>query len=148
MKKLLLVLTILIFSTVASQAQVTPEYRESLKKMFQLSGTGQAYQGAIKQMFGMLKQTKKEVPEAVWSEFEKEFANTSLDDLVDMIAPVYMKYLNLDDLKKITEFYLTPVGKKFAAAMPLMTQESMEIGQAWGQKIGSSFVEKLKARGY
>jgi hypothetical protein len=65
-----------------------------------------------------------------------------------MIAPVYFKYLTVDDLQKLNEFYETPVGKKFANSLPMITQGSMQVGQEWGAKIGRAFEEKLKAKGY
>jgi hypothetical protein len=79
---------------------------------------------------------------------EKEFLKTSLDDLVDMLVPVYSKHLTLDDLQKIIDFYQTPAGKKYAEKTPLIMQESMQIGQQWGMKIGQKFQEKLQEKGY
>jgi uncharacterized protein len=83
-----------------------------------------------------------------WSGFEKEFSKTSMDELVDMLAPVYQKHMTENDLKKIIEFYQTPVGKKYAEKTPVIMQESMQVGQQWGMKMGQAFQDKLKARGY
>ena len=71
-----------------------------------------------------------------------------MDELADMLAPVYEKHMTENDLKKIIEFYQTPVGKKYAEKTPLITQESMQVGQQWGMRIGQKVMERLKEKGY
>jgi len=72
----------------------------------------------------------------------------SIDELVEMLAPVYKKHLSEDDLDKIIQFYNTPVGKKLAEATPAITQESMQVGQQWGMKVGQIVADKLEKAGY
>ncbi len=148
MKKIICTLFLALAFSVSSFAQVDKEYKSSLKKLFEVSGTEEAYKAAIKQMIVMFKAQKTEVPATIWDEFEQEFLKTSLDELVEMLAPVYKKYMTKEDLGQIIQFYDSPVGKKYAQSTPLITQESMEVGQAWGAKIGESFAEKLKKKGY
>ena len=52
------------------------------------------------------------------------------------------------DLEELIIFYRTPVGKKFAQSSPMLVQESMQVGQEWGMKIGQDFSERMKERGY
>ena len=94
------------------------------------------------------KEQFSDVPEETWNDLEKEFLKTSIDDLVDMLVPVYSRHLTLDDLQKIIEFYQTPVGQKYAEKTPLIMQESMQIGQQWGMKIGQEFQNILQEEGY
>lgn len=54
-----------------------------------------------------------------------------MDDLVLMLSPVYAKYLNQNELQQLIEFYDSPVGEKLAESTPLITQESMQIGQEY-----------------
>lgn len=116
--------------------------------MLSVAGTEETFKVAIKQMFGMFKQQKANVPETVWSEFEQEFSKTSMDELVNMLAPVYNEHMTEADLAKMIEFYETPVGKKYAEKTPLIMQASMQVGQEWGMKMGREFQEKLKEKGY
>lgn len=147
MKKITTVIVLLLLAA-SSYGQVDAQYKAALKKMFEVSGTEETYKAALKQIIGMFKQQHANVPEAVWTDFEKEFSSTSLSSLVEMLSPVYQKYMTKDDLQKMTEFYLTPVGKKYAANTPFIMQESMQVGQQWGMKIGQQFQEKLKEKGY
>jgi uncharacterized protein len=123
-------------------------YKSMLTKMFSVSGSEETYKSAIRQMFVMFKQQSSDVPDEVWADLEKEFLQTSMDDLVDMLAPVYEKHLTLADLQKLIEFYETPAGVKFAQKTPFIMQESMQAGQQWGEKIGQDFQRKLKEKGY
>lgn len=132
----------------AAICQAGQEYGSTLKKMFEVSGSEASYQAVIKQMLSMYKQNYSNVEANVWNEMEQEFAKTSLDDLTDMLVPVYSKYMTIDYLEELITFYETPIGKKFAQNTPLIMQESMQIGQQWGMKIGHEFEKKMKEKGY
>lgn len=147
MKNLLIACILILSSLSVSYSQDNSLYRETLKKMFEVSGSEEAYKSVIRQMFVLLKQ-KPDVPAEVWDGLEKEFMQTSMDDLVTMLIPVYEKHLTQGDLEKLIEFYKTPVGSKFAQKTPMIMQESMQAGQQWGLKIGQDFERKLKEKGY
>jgi uncharacterized protein len=147
MKKTFLIVSILLLSGSAF-CQVSDSYKATVKKMLHATGTEATFAIAIKQIVGMYKQQKTNVPPDVWEEMEKQFAKTSVDELVEMLAPVYHNHFTEDDLKKMLEFYDTPVGKKYAEKTPLIMQESMQVGQQWGMKLAQQFAEKLKEKGY
>ena len=147
MKTPLLVCVLILSSVVFSSGQSNAGYQTTLEKMFEVSGSQEAYKSAIRQMFVMFKENKS-VPEEVWAGLEREFLLTSMDELVGMLTPVYEKHLTQADLLKLIEFYQTPVGVKFAKSSPLIMQESMQVGQQWGMKVGEAFQQKLKEKGY
>ena len=105
--------------------------------MIVVSGSDATFKLVIPQMFAMMKQQLPNVPAEFWSEAEKEMMKTLVDDLVEMLAPIYHKRLTLSDLQGITKFYESPVGKKMAAAQPAIASESMAVGQQWGMKIAT-----------
>jgi hypothetical protein len=147
MKKVLTLLAI-AFINVSAFAQTNTEYAETLKKMFKVSGSEETYKSAIKQIFTMYKQQYTDVSAEVWSEFEKEFYAASIDELTEMLAPVYQKHLTQQDLEKLIAFYETPIGKKYAESTPKLMEESMQIGQQWGMKIAQKFQQKMEEKGY
>jgi hypothetical protein len=148
MKKVTTIIALFLITFGLSIGQADTEFKAKLKNMFELSGSEEVYKTVIKQMIAMYKDQFSDVPEETWNGLEKEFLKTSLDDLVEMLVPVYSRHLTLDDLQKITEFYQTPVGKKYAEKTPLIMQESMQVGQQWGMKIGQEFQNKLQEKGY
>lgn len=147
-RKGLSVVLLFLISYATVSAQKENEYRQTLFKMFEVSGTGQNFETAITQMFDLFKSQYTDVEAITWDELEAEFLNTSLDELTEMLEPVYAKYMTLEDLRQVIEFYESPVGKKLALNNPLIMQESMQIGQEWGRKIGEDLQEKMLERGY
>ena len=117
MRKILFILVLVLGIggvSVAQTAQTQPskEYVAALKKMIVVSGSDATFKLVIPQMFAMMKQQLPNVPAEFWSEAEKEMMKTLVDDLVEMLAPIYHKRLTLSDLQEITKFYESPVGKK------------------------------------
>ncbi|MDF0705790.1 DUF2059 domain-containing protein [Flagellimonas okinawensis] len=146
-KKLLIVALVHLLSFTAF-GQTDGEYSKTLKRMFEVSGTEISFQTAIKQMFSMFREQYPTIETEIWVDLEKEFSKTSLNELTEMLVPVYSKHLNQQDLEDLIQFFETPVGKKYAASTPLILQESMQVGQQWGMKIGQDFQRKLQEKGY
>jgi len=144
MKKIFaFVLFLFVFST-AGFAQNNEQYSAALKKMFEVSGSNETYKAAIKQMLSIYKSQSSNVNEEKWNSLEAELMKTSLTELVDLLVPVYQKYMTLSDINEMIKFYETPVGQKYAKSAPKITQESMQIGQQWGMKLGQEIQKKLK----
>ncbi len=147
MKKILIAFLVLA-CTVAQAQTKSKTYPATLKKFLQANGSIEAFQVAIGSMMNQFKGMYTSVPEDVWTEFEKEFSTTSLDDLVELLAPTYEKHLTEGDLNELIKFYESPAGKKLAKETPAITQESMTAGQTWGMKIAEKVQAKMKAKGY
>lgn len=147
MKKIISILTFSIVFFVFSFGQTDEDYTKTLKEMFKVSGTEESYQAVVKQMFGMFRQQSPNVDLNIWTELEKEFSKTSIDDLVKLQVPVYKKYLTQGDIEEMIKFYKTPIGQKYAKSTPLIMQESMQVGQQWGLKLGEEIAKKLKEKG-
>ena len=148
MKKFFLIFAFSIAISPLSFGQTDSDYTKTVKELFKVSGTEESFQAAIKQTFVMFKQQYPNVESGVWEEFEKDFSSTTIDELAEMLIPVYKKYMTKHDLRKLIKFYQTPVGKKYAKNNPFIMQESMQIGQQWGMKLGQEFTNKLKEKGY
>jgi hypothetical protein len=85
----------------------------------------------------------------------QELLNTqsgSLDKVIDGIVEVYARNFTGDEMRQITAFYRQPVGQKLLERMPVITQESMVVGQQWGQSIAGELArlitEELRKRGH
>jgi len=143
-----LALLFLLSTQVSSQAE-TKSYEEVLKELMIMQGSEETFTAVVQQMVDMFKtQESNAVPEKFWDEMEREMKESGIDELTKMLVPVYQKHLTLEDLQAIIAFYNTPVGKKYAEKTPLITQESMQVGQLWGAEIGSRIAQKIKDEGY
>ncbi len=148
MRKFLLSLVLVVMLVPVVSAQSNDPYSKALKEMFAASGSEETYKTVIQQMMGMFKAQYSQVPADVMDQLEQEFLKASMDDLADMLVPVYKKYLTIDDINGLTAFYNTPLGRKYAQQSPAIMQESMNVGQQWGMTIGQTFAKKVKEKGY
>ena len=133
---------ILFFSIVAvvstgvaaepAKPQIAPEKIAEIQKTLRLVGMEKLLLQMKGQMFSMFREKMKEVPEDYWKRAEDNF-NTS--ELIALIVPLYDKYYTMEDLKALNAFYESATGQKVLSTLPLITQESMKIGQAWGEEV-------------
>lgn len=144
--KTIMLWILLVLANTTIWGQADSEYTKTLKKMFEVSGSEATYQGAISQMMQIFKQQNPGIQESDFDGLASELKKTSIQDLTEMLTPVYSKHLTIDDLKAIIQFYESPAGKKLASKNPIITQESMAIGQEWGYKIGLEFQKKLEEK--
>ncbi|SFU57372.1 hypothetical protein SAMN05216480_1085 [Pustulibacterium marinum] len=139
-----LFLTIMLFVGVVSISHAQEDsYAKTLKTLFDLNGSKESYVAVLDQVAQMYKAQSPSNSEAV-DEFINEMKSTSIDDLVQMLVPVYKKQLTEDDLKALIKFYQTPIGKKYAEATPAITSESMQVGQQWGMQLVQKLQQKLQ----
>lgn len=124
----LLTLTLPIF---AQDTNVTNEYKETLKKIMELSGASASTDDFLPKLSSMMKFNAPEKDEAYWNEFTKNWKEKIENKVLEICTPVYEKHLTLEDLKAIAVFYESPVGKKYKEtslavmreAMPLLVQQ-------------------------
>jgi hypothetical protein len=78
--------------------------------------------------------------------------NARVSEIIDQVAALYARNFTAAELNEVVAFYRGPTGQKFIQKLPLITQESMVIGQRFGQSIAaelrSSIVDELRKRGH
>lgn len=82
----------------------------------------------------MLEPVKNRIPAAKQEAFMKEVRAT-FPDLYNQIAEIYMETYTHEEIKKVLDFYASPIGKKIIARTPELTKKSMTVGQTWGAKL-------------
>ncbi len=143
----LLALPVLAQDDVASDGSTGGTFEQDVIKLFEVSNSTATYKAVIPQLFSQFKAMNNKVSAEVWAELEKEMAS-DISELQKMLIPVYQKHFTQSEIRAITAFYETPAGRKFAEKQVPLSQESMQVGQTWGQFIGQKVAEKLKAKGY
>ena len=78
--------------------------------------------------------------------------NARVSEIIDQVAALYARNFTAAELNEVVAFYRGPTGQKFIQKLPLITQESMVIGQRFGQSIAaelrSRIVDELRKRGH
>jgi hypothetical protein len=70
------------------------------------------------------------------------------DHFMDRLIPIYSKHLTKADVRQLTQFYQSQVGRKLVSVIPAISQETVKVGQEWGQSIlpalQTQLLDKLK----
>jgi hypothetical protein len=81
-----------------------------------------------------------------------EVMNGKLSQFSDGVAVIYARNFKADELRQVTAFYKSPIGQKFLEKMPVITQESLAMGNKFGQEIAAELrtrmIEELRKKGH
>jgi len=81
-----------------------------------------------------------------------EGMNARVSEVIDQIAALYARTFTAAELRELVAFYQGPVGQKFVRSQALLMQESMAIGQQFGQSVAKEMqdriIEELRKRGH
>ena len=93
----------MLFAAAPSASAQAPsdEYKATLEKMLELSGSMASAKAMVPQMISMLKQ-QSSASASFWDGFQKKWEGKFGSKLAELYAPVYQKYLTLDDFKDKT----------------------------------------------
>jgi pyruvate-formate lyase-activating enzyme len=142
MKKSSMVLFLAVLS-ICSYAQ-TATKTENIRKLLELTGSGKIGVQVAQNMIVSFKKVYPSVPDEFWEGFKKELNS---EVLVEMVIPIYDKYYTETEIKELTDFYATPIGRKVITVTPLISQESMQAGQKWGKELGEKLYKDLNDKG-
>ena len=142
--KLIKHLAVLIMTATVSVSSISkPATEDSIKSLMQRTSAGDLSVQMMNQMIPALKKMIPNAPEKFWADVMSEVDG---DSIVNMTIPVYQKYLTEEDVIAINIFYSSPAGKKLISVQPAIMQESMMIGQEWGQNIAKQVLAKYEAQ--
>lgn len=128
-----LVLCLAAFSSPQDKGTSQDQERVDAKihELMRVSGAGDLGKQVMDQMLDAFRGMPN-LPEGFLEKFRK---SVDVQELVDLIVPVYRTHLDEATLDAVLAFAATPEGKKFYAAQPAILKESMAIGQKWGQEV-------------
>lgn len=154
------VIVFLIFGNAFGE-DLTKEKKAAIKKLIQLSNgknLGKMFVNSMLQNLAMVwQQNNKNVPPEVFEIARNELIAIFDEEMeketyYEMLYPIYHKYLSLEEINQIIEFYQTPVGKKLLKVLPDIFRESMLAGQKWGESLApvikQRVMQRLKEAGY
>jgi hypothetical protein len=118
-----------------------------IRELIELIGTPRITADIMKSQAAAIKKLMP-FPPAAQDDFEKEFlASINVNELIDLVVPIYDRHLSEEDVDGMLSFYRSPVGRRIIKALPEIMAESQRAGQEWGQglgmKVGRSIGEKL-----
>lgn len=141
-----------------SFAEISPEKKELIDRLMAQTGQSSIDVGKqfstlfIRQMTMQLKQTNPNINPRAFTIIQEEVNNVIDQEVIKnkrftlMLYPVYDKYFTAEDLRQMIKFNETEVGRKIIKVMPMVTQESMMVGQQFGQSIAPEFQKRIMDR--
>jgi hypothetical protein len=81
-----------------------------------------------------------------------EGMSARLNEVLDQLAALYARIFTAAELREISAFYRAPTGQKFVRMQAPIMQESMAIGQKFGESVAremqSRMIDELRKRGH
>ncbi len=108
-------------------------FKDDVMKLMAINGSAQSLELARTQVLPMISESKR-------AEFNKEF-DATIPLFYTKLASVYMEVYSHDEIKELIEFYQTPIGKKTAENMGVISQKGMQAGQEWGMELQKIMVK-------
>ena len=133
-----ILLSLLLIST---SAFAEPASKKSIHQLMHNTGAGNMGIQIMNQMLPALKKMVPDAPEKFWTDF---MAEVNADDMVNMVIPIYQKYLTEEDVRAMNKFYSSPTGRKLIQVQPSIMHESMMLGRQWGQGIAMKVLSRYK----
>lgn len=126
---------LVLLSAFASEAQTTPAAKSSRLKAAEDLITASNIESQMSSMYAnMVGAASGQIPEDKKAKFKTVMLNflskyMSFADLKQEMARIYAEEFTEAELKEITRFYLTPVGKKTIEKLPVLQQKGIAIAQ-------------------
>jgi hypothetical protein len=122
--------------TQAPAAQkVDPATAAAARRLLTATASVKLALNGLETMISQQRALNPQVPGAFWDAFIAH-ARRDTAQLLDMLVPIYATHLTRDEIEQLIRFYESPIGRRFTAVAPLITQESMAAGQTWGAALG------------
>ena len=113
---------------------------KDIRKLTRLMGADKMANQLVEQLMTALKQNYPKVSAARWKKIRKK---ASVDSFLNEVAKVYDRHLTHAEVRELMAFFMSPVGRKFVSIQPKLFQESMEIGNRWGQRVTQQITKDL-----
>lgn len=141
----------------AAPANVDPARLKAARDLLVATNTDGQFATIIPLMFKQMRQSlpsqgpkQQEEVNQVFDEIQKRFLERR-GEILDQIAHLYAQKFSPEEMNALADFYRSPAGRKFIAAMPDLAADAMRLGNAWGQQIGreaeQSIRDELQKRG-
>ena len=136
--------------------ELTPAKEADIKKLMELTGAinigFQLGKMMSQQINQQIRSLRPDIPTHALDIVDEEIFNLAKKSmaeeggLIDILITIYSKYYTHQEIKGLTEFYQTDLGKKTIRIMPNLMSESMIAGQQWAQRLAPALTEIVQRR--
>jgi hypothetical protein len=132
----------------AVDAQKHADIQSLMQETGMLANMNRTVELMMPQVIGNLKKINANIPRSAWDDFARigtEEFKKSLSELEEPIVAIFDKNFTDDEIKQLIAFYKTPLGQKVVTQMPVVMQQSAQLGQTWGAQVGARVAERIRS---
>lgn len=118
---------------------------DDIVKLLRLTGTATMADQLVGTMVTQFQAMNPNIPPAFWVAFKRRM---NIEEFLRMCVPIYARHYSHDEIRQLIQFYESPIGRKTVSVMPAMLQETMAVGQKWGEKLGVEVIAELRSAGF
>lgn len=141
-------------SPAAAQAEeLTPDKQARIERLLEMTGAlslgRQMSSMVVQQITDVLRTSRPDIPQralAALPSIIDDLIGERLPALRDLLVPLYHRHFTAAEITSLIDFYGTEVGRKTIRVMPQLLQESMALGQKWGESLGPEIQRRVRAR--
>ncbi len=135
-----------------AQPALTAEKRADIETFLELTDAlalgVQLSQAFTAQIANVMRSANPPPPDGVIEAMQRivdELIGESLPELTDSLVELYDRHFTHEEIRGFNAFYASELGRKAIAVLPQITQESMAMGQLWGQSLQPEIDRRLRA---
>jgi hypothetical protein len=130
---------------------VDPAKEAAIRSLLELNGSGDLIEdaalksgGQFTQRIDTLMPDKGRAQKLSAAFVERYKAHFASDELTNQLVHLYDKHFTDEEIKQLLQFYGSPIGQKFAAEMPKLTQETQTAGMSLSQQAAREAWKDLR----
>jgi hypothetical protein len=128
----------------AQKSAVDPAKEKAIRHLMKISKSAEAGQMILD---GMKEAMQRNMPSAT-ADFWKNFPTQEiLAEFEDALVVIYDKHLTMEEIRALTQFYESPVGKSILDKLRVIGMESAAAGQDLSAKIVQRVLERTRGAG-
>jgi len=132
----------------AIDAEKHAEIEVLLKETGALANMDRMVEIVVPTIISNFRKINPKIPEATWNELillAEDEMKKSAPELKEPLITIYDSNFTTEEIKQLVAFYSSPVGHKIATQMPQILQQTVAMGQAWGERVVARVEERIRA---
>jgi hypothetical protein len=131
---------------------VDPAKEADIRNLLEVVGTRQLATQTLQSMLPAMKSMltnalpvgdyREKLIDLFFAKFQTKYGD---QQIVDLAVPIYDKYFSDEEIKELTRFYGTPLGKKTIVALPKLLADLQAEGAKSGEEAGRQSMEEVLA---
>ncbi len=114
-----------------------------LEQLMALNGVSDHPPASMDPITANLRTKYPDVPPALWDNYAARINDHAA--FVRLYAPIYRRYLSEADIRKLVEFFQSPLGSRYTAALAQVARDTDADAQTWAVSVATDLLREKDA---